>query len=80
MADYYLGSQSEDMVGEGDHWTYRPGGVLHAVEAKAVPHDTTMVLAYAVCGTPVRVWREEGFDPASELAHQGCVRLVEDGD
>jgi hypothetical protein len=76
VADYYLGSQSEEMVVEGDHYAYRPGGVVHAVDANSVVHDSAMVLAYAVCGTPVRVWPREHFDPAAERVHAQCAQHV----
>jgi hypothetical protein len=73
MADYCLGSQAEDMVREGDHYTYAPGGVLHAVHSDAVSHDVNSVLAYAICGTPVRAWPEVHFDPRSPHVHVACV-------
>jgi hypothetical protein len=70
-----LGTESEVLVVGDGQLSDEPAGLSHAVDP-AVISDGTGVLAYAVCGTPVRVWPKEGFDPDGADVHQGCaVRL-----
>jgi hypothetical protein len=67
------------MIVDGHHYAYRPSGLVHAVDANSLRPDSAMVLAYAICGTPVRVWPHEHFDPAAEHVHAQCAQHVRDG-
>jgi hypothetical protein len=73
MAQFVLGSEWENMSYADGTCRYYPAGTLHAVapatrQAKAEP-----ALMYAVCGTPVIVWKRETFDPTAPDAHVGCA-------
>ena len=76
MADYLLGSQSEDMNFVDGTIAYVPGGLLHAVEPDAVSDDPDRVLGYAACGTPVRIWHEHFVPTDDTHTHDWCCRYV----
>jgi hypothetical protein len=61
---------------EGDHYLYQPGGLSHAVDAGLLHHDSAIVLAYALCGAPVRLWRDDHFDPSADHVHDGCLARI----
>ena len=74
MEQYWLGTEHEQLVPGADGVTYTPSGAQHAVDPHTVPAD--LDLAYALCGTAVRLWRDLAFDPATSLAHDDCSHRV----
>lgn len=73
IGGYLLGSDAELITFEGGGVGYRRVGAAHAVD----PHDpvnaSSGVMGYAICGMPVRIWRDEAFDPRAPEAHDRCV-------
>ncbi|HZC69292.1 MAG TPA: hypothetical protein VE442_01230 [Jatrophihabitans sp.] len=75
---FVLGSELEEMQISSDAIEYRPGGLRHAVDTAALEFHPDGVLAYAVCGRPVRLWSKIAFDEqiAKSTAHEDCVKLA----
>jgi hypothetical protein len=73
-----LGTEAEKLVWTGSQISYEPDGLGHAVDP-AAGRANSFVLAYAVCGQAVRVWREQHFDPAAAHMHAGCVTQAQPG-
>jgi hypothetical protein len=69
---FVLGTESEALVVGNAELSYEPAGLNHAVDLAAIRNGTG-VLAYAVCGRPVRVWPKKSFDANGPNVHQGCA-------
>jgi hypothetical protein len=66
-----LGSEAETRAFGAEAITYQPEGVAHAVDPAGA------VLAYAVCGKPVRVWPDQPFDATAEQICDACAALTQ---
>ena len=40
------------------------------------PTSPNATVGYALCGKPVRIWRDEPFDPSAPEADPGCLDAV----
>jgi hypothetical protein len=76
---YVLGSQVESMVVSDDGIDYQPAGAAHAVDIEAAVNASAGAVGYAVCGSPVRIWRDRPFDPDGSDVHDECVSRVARG-
>jgi hypothetical protein len=55
-----------------------PVGLAHAVDLASPQNSGGGLLAYALCGTAVRVWPpDREFDPHAQRVHDKCVNLSE---
>jgi hypothetical protein len=70
---YVLGSQVESMVITDDGIDYQPAGIAHAVDVDDEINAAGGVVGYALCGAPVRIWRDMNFDPDGSNVHDDCV-------
>lgn len=70
---YLLGTDSEELTfGErGSH--VQAVGHAHAVDPTSPLNPTGGVLAYALCGKPVRAWPDQEFDPEAPHVHEECA-------
>ena len=70
---FVLGSQVESMVVTDDGIDYEPAGIAHAVDLDDAVNGAAGVVGYALCGTPVRIWREQEFHPDGPDVHDDCA-------
>lgn len=73
IGGYLLGSDAELITFEGGGVGFRRSGATHAVDPRDPVNANSDAMGYALCGTPVRIWRDEAFDPDAPGAHDGCV-------
>ena len=73
IGGYLLGSDAELIMFEDGGVAYRRDGATHAVDPRDPVNAGSGVMGYAICGTPVRIWRDEAFDPRAPEAHDRCV-------
>jgi hypothetical protein len=71
-----MGSERERITFE-KRIDYGPEGRQHAVDL-ADPLNATATFGYAVCGTPVRIWRDMSFDPEAADVHDTCKEISRD--
>ena len=76
IGGYLLGSDTEQISFESSGATYSRAGATHAVDLDDPANVHTANLGYAICGTPVRIWRDEPFDPTAHEAHDRCIELA----
>ena len=74
---YLLGSEAEAMAFTDGGIEYLPAGHAHAVDSESPTTLPQAILAYAVCGTAVRVWPDEPFDPTAPRVHDHCAALTQ---
>lgn len=74
---YVLGSTTEELTFTDGGVEVVPTGVAHAVDLTSPVNRAGGVLAYALCGSPVRAWPERDFDPAAANVHDECANLGE---
>lgn len=72
---YVLGSATESVAFSGSGIEYSPTGQAHAVDTQSLNRSPDSLLAYAICGAPIR-WAERPFDPAATNVHDPCARLA----
>jgi hypothetical protein len=72
---YVRGSQTEELRFTPGGVTVEPVGLAHAVDPAAPQNSAGGVLAYALCGTAVRVWPDRQFAADGDDAHDQCVAL-----
>ena len=76
VARFVLGSDDREPVFGAAEITYRPAGVLHAVDMQAAVNAGSAVVAYAVCGRPVHVWADRPFAPDDAGVHDVCAKAA----
>lgn len=73
---YVVGTESESAIFAGSGIEYGPAGTIHAVDVPETQRSGGPVLGYAICGTPVRIWPQEPFDPAAPGVDRECATLA----
>jgi hypothetical protein len=73
---FVLGSDTEVISFEHERAEYRRLGTTHAVDLHDPVNRPNATMGYALCGKPVRIWRDEPFDPNTAEAHEQCVRAA----
>lgn len=76
IGGYQLGSDTEQIYFEAEGVAYRRAGATHAVDPNDPANTHAVKMSYALCGTPVRSWPDERFDPTAREAHEQCVALA----
>ena len=76
IGGYLLGSDAEAISFEPAGLAYRRAGALHAVDPNDPANAHAVSMGYAICGTPVRIWPDEPFDPTVRDAHEQCSTLT----
>ena len=76
IGGYLLGSDSEAISFAPGGVVYRRAGATHAVDPRAPVNARAVRVGYALCGTPVRIWPDESFDPTARVAPDRCVTLA----
>lgn len=76
MMSYALGSQTESMAFADSGIEYGPEGLKHAVDRRSLTSSPDSVLAYAICGEPVRVWAEQSFESDAAAVHDACAAMT----
>ena len=74
--NYVLGSDAEAMAFTEAGIEYQPDGLRHAVDTESPTNPAQAILAYALCGTAVRVWPNQPFDPDAARVHDQCAALT----
>jgi hypothetical protein len=72
---YLLGSETELLRFTKQGTNVEPVGMAHAVDPASPQNRAGGLLAYALCGTAVRVWPDHEFDPDAPRVHDRCVNL-----
>jgi hypothetical protein len=72
---YVLGSETELLSFTEHGADVEPVGLAHAVDPASPQNSAGGLLAYAQCGTAVRVWPDREFDPHAQRVHDQCVNL-----
>ena len=77
IGGYQLGSDTEVISFEPDGVAYRCAGVTHAVDPEDPANAHAASMGDALCGTPVRIWPDQPFDPRSREAHDGVSQITD---
>lgn len=75
---FVLGSDTEVITFDHQRAEYRRLGTTHAVDLHDPVNGSDPTMGYALCGKPVRIWRDEPFDPDATEAHEECLRAAHD--
>ena len=73
---FVLGTEVESMTFTDGGPDYGPAGAAHAVDSESETYRPDAVVGYAVCGTAVRVWPDQAFDPTTDDVHDRCAAVV----